>query len=248
MARNRMIKPEFWSSGTLMNVSMESRLTFIGIWNFCDDYGFCLNNMRSLLGDIYPLDDSVSEVKIRKWIDELISEKLLIPVRYRNKSLLLVKGWGEHQTVQHKSKRSYVEPDDIEGVIKATLESHEDLVNIYLESHAPKRKKKEKEGRESNKEESNKAKSSSMEEVVDFCIEIGLTYQDGEFLWYKWEENGWMNGNKPIRDWKATIRKWKAGEFLPSQKKSGFNPTNRNVSQTKSMTKGGFNSPEENPY
>ena len=36
MARNRMIKPEFWSSETLMSISRDARLTFIGIWNFCD--------------------------------------------------------------------------------------------------------------------------------------------------------------------------------------------------------------------
>ena len=150
MARNRMIKPEFWSSDTLMNVSRDARLTFIGIWYFCDDYGFCLNSMRSLLGDVFPYDESVTEVKLKGWINELIAEKLLIPVDYESKKLLFVKGWGEHQTVQHKSKRTFIKVDDLEVVIKDSLKSHENLIKVYLESHAPKRKKKEKE--ESNKD------------------------------------------------------------------------------------------------
>ena len=145
MARNRMIKPEFWSSETLMRVSLPSRLTFIGIWNFCDDYGFCLDSNRSILGDIYPNDETVTEKKLRDWINELIEQKLLIPVTYKGKRLLFVKGWGEHQTVQHKSKRSFVEVSDLEAVIKDSLKSHESLIEVYLESHAPKRKKKEKE-------------------------------------------------------------------------------------------------------
>lgn len=155
MARNRMIKPEFWSSETLKNVSRDARLTFIALWNFCDDYGFCLYSLRRILGDIYPMDQNLKETHVSRWIDELINEKLLIPVDYGNKKLLFVKSWGEHQTVQHKSKRCHVEIDDIKGVIQHTLESHEDLMQHYIESHAPKRKKKEKEKeeRESNKDQ-----------------------------------------------------------------------------------------------
>lgn len=152
MARNRMIKPEFWSSETLMRVSRDARLTFIGIWNFCDDYGFCLNSCRSLIGDLYPYDDTVTESKLMGWVAELVEAKLLIPVNYESKKLLFVKGWGEHQTVQHKSKRAFVKLDDLEDVIKGSLKSHEDLISVYLESHAPKRKKKEKE-KEKAKEE-----------------------------------------------------------------------------------------------
>ena len=137
MARNRMIKPEFWASETLMRVSRDSRLTFIGVWNFCDDYGFCLRSMRSLIGDIYPYDESVTEAKLKQWISELVEVKLLIPVDYNSKQLFFVKGWGEHQTVQHKSKRSHVHIDDLEEVIKASLKSHESLIEHYLESHAP---------------------------------------------------------------------------------------------------------------
>jgi len=165
MARNRMIKPEFWSSETLMKVSRDSRLTFIGIWNFCDDYGFCLNSARSLIGDIYPYDETVTDAKLKGWIGELIECKLLIPVEYESKKLLFVKGWGEHQTVQHKSKRSFIKPVDLEQVIIDSLKSHEDLIAVYLESHAPKRKKKE-------KEESNKEKDKGIKLPSFICPEL----------------------------------------------------------------------------
>jgi hypothetical protein len=149
MARNRMIKPEFWASETLMRVSRDSRLLFIGLWNFCDDYGFCMNSNRKILGDVFPIDESVSETNIKKWINELIAINVVIPIEYKGKKLLFIKSWGEHQTVQHKSKRSFIESDDLEQVIKDALDSHETLMRSYLDSHAPKRKKKEKE--ESNK-------------------------------------------------------------------------------------------------
>jgi len=179
MARNRMIKPEFWSSETLMRVSRDARLTFIALWNFCDDYGFCLNSTRSLIGDLYPLDEDVTEVKIKKWINELIAVSLLIPIEYKNKRLLFVKGWGEHQTVQHKSKRSFVDVDDLEHIITTSLKSHEDLISIYLDSHAPKRKKKEK---EKEKEESNKEKVIK----IKYLDKVLLTSHEYENLLKPW--------------------------------------------------------------
>ena len=129
MARNRMIKPEFWSSETLNSVSRDARLTFIGIWNFCDDYGFCLASMRSLLGDIYPYDEDVNEAKLKRWISELVESSLIIPLEYKNKKLFFVKGWGEHQKVANKSKRAFIEAVDLERVISNTLGKNETLIS-----------------------------------------------------------------------------------------------------------------------
>ena len=170
MARNRMIKPDFWSSSTLNSISRDARLTFIGMWNFCDDYGFILRSTRSLLGDIYPYDESVTEVKLKSWINEIIQAKLIIPVDYKSKELLFVKGWGEHQTVANKSKRSYVHVDDLEEVIKDSLNTNEELISNYLMSHAPKRKKKE-------KEESNKEKGTLEERKQLFANELNETWK-----------------------------------------------------------------------
>lgn len=152
MARNRMIKPEFWSDEKLNRVSLGSRLLFIALWNFADDYGFIFNSTRQIIGNVFPLDENISESKIKEWLNELISEKLLIPLQYLDKPLLFVKSWGKHQTVANKSKRSYVETIDLEQVIKDTLKTNESLISEYLESHVPKRKKKEERERESNKD------------------------------------------------------------------------------------------------
>ena len=55
-------------------------------------------------------------------------------------------------------------------------------------------------------------------EVVQFAKAMGLPASDGEFCYYKWMENDWTNGKRPIRDWQLTLRSWKAGNYLPSQK------------------------------
>jgi len=61
-------------------------------------------------------------------------------------------------------------------------------------------------------------KRPELSEVCSFCLEIGLPGSDGDYCFHKWQSNDWTNGGKPIRDWKATIRAWKAAGYLPSQK------------------------------
>jgi len=153
MARNRMIKPEFWSDEKLISVSLESRLLFIGIWNFADDYGFTLNSIRQITGNVFPLDTSVTEKLVKVWLYQLIATSLIIPVRYRDKELLFVKGWAKHQTVPNPSKRRYVEEADWERVTKEALESNESLISVSLESNSPKNKEQRTKNKEKEKDQ-----------------------------------------------------------------------------------------------
>jgi Helix-turn-helix domain len=66
----------------------------------------------------------------------------------------------------------------------------------------------------------------SIEEFKAFCCEIEIP-NDTEAMFWKWEGNGWLNGGKPIRDWKATLRSWKASGYLPSQKQTNGNGFNQ---------------------
>lgn len=57
-------------------------------------------------------------------------------------------------------------------------------------------------------------------EVVAYMAELGMPENDGVYLHANWEAGGWTRNGKPIKDWKACARTWKAGGFLPSQKAS----------------------------
>lgn len=69
-------------------------------------------------------------------------------------------------------------------------------------------------------EEDKNKKKGTLSELQDFCRNNGLFPRDADYLWNRWESNGWQNANKPIRDWRATVRAWKAQGYLPSQKQS----------------------------
>jgi len=58
----------------------------------------------------------------------------------------------------------------------------------------------------------------TIEEFHQFFASISLPPSDADYTFHKWHGNGWVNGKNPIKDWKATVRQWKAGNFMPSQK------------------------------
>lgn len=54
----------------------------------------------------------------------------------------------------------------------------------------------------------------TQKEAEEFCVSIGLSQSDGKAMFLHWEEKGWGK----VKDWKATIRKWQAFGYMPSQK------------------------------
>jgi hypothetical protein len=97
MARIRTVKPEFWTSEQVMDVSPLARLAFIGMWNFCDDAGIHSANTKRLKAELFPSDD-ISQSDLRALVDELIEAGLLIEYEVDGESYWQVTGW-HHQKI-----------------------------------------------------------------------------------------------------------------------------------------------------
>ncbi len=78
---------------------------------------------------------------------------------------------------------------------------------------APEKRREEK--RISDTQTNAKARASTPEELEEFAISIGCQPAQGTAAFWRWQGNGWMNDGKPIKDWKATVRAWKALKFGP---------------------------------
>lgn len=135
MARNRMIKPEFWTSKNLSKISMEANLLFIGLWNYCDDYGVYLFSKRKILGDIFPLRDKITENNIEKWTNELVSIGVIKFVNHKETEYIIISNWSEHQKVPNPNKRRWLEEQ-----IQSSLDTNESLISISLDPKVPKGK------------------------------------------------------------------------------------------------------------
>jgi hypothetical protein len=134
MARNRMIKPEFWSSEQVVECSTTARLLFIGLWNFSDDAGNHPASLRRMKLEIFPGDEFTLD-QIGKWLAELISVGLVEVFTH-------ITGW-HHQRIE---KPSYKYPPPLNGDLNSTT-----VRRPFDDRSEPKeRKGKEKKGKEKN--------------------------------------------------------------------------------------------------
>jgi hypothetical protein len=102
MARIRTIKPEFWTNSQVMDCSTNSRLLFIGLWNFCDDAGRHELSPKKIKAEIFPSDDFLV-ADVQGMIDELESNGLIVTYDFDNKGYLFITGW-KHQKIDKPQK------------------------------------------------------------------------------------------------------------------------------------------------
>lgn len=110
MSRIRSIKPDFWTSEQVMECSPMARLAFIGMWNFCDDYGVHPGSAKTLKAQVFPSDD-LSAHEISCLISELMAQGLLREFHAQGKTWWLVTGW-HHQKIDRPSKSKYPSPTE----------------------------------------------------------------------------------------------------------------------------------------
>lgn len=101
MARIRSIKPEFFGSLDVAVLSLEARLTFIGLWTHVDDDGRCIDDARLLKAAIWPLDRDVTEDDVDRVVAELAKRGRVVRYRVDDRQYLQVQGW-HHQKIDRK--------------------------------------------------------------------------------------------------------------------------------------------------
>lgn len=116
MARIRTIKPEFWESETVAELSLQARLTFIACLNLADDEGRLRWNAAHVKAFAFPYDDEIFTESVSEWLSELVTARLIEPytacsgngskrVRYA-----FIVGFKEHQRVNRPTPSKYPPP------------------------------------------------------------------------------------------------------------------------------------------
>lgn len=102
MARNRMIKPEFWEDDKIGECSPTARLLFIAMWNFADDEGFLEDRPRWLKAKCFPYDNFE--------IEPLVAELVNVGRIEIQGGIIRVRNFKKHQRIDkpYPSKLSQV--------------------------------------------------------------------------------------------------------------------------------------------
>lgn len=92
MARNRMIRPEFWEDDKIGECSPTARLLFIAMWNFADDEGYLEYRPKWLKAKCFPYDNIMIEPLIQELLDK---ERIEI-----HGNIIWIKNFLKHQKIE----------------------------------------------------------------------------------------------------------------------------------------------------
>lgn len=110
MARNRIIKPEFWADAKVGRLSFGARLLYIATWNFADDYGIISASPRRLLGEAFENDEAVTLDDVRRFLAEIEQQGMIRSYRANDKDWYEIVHFDAHQKISHKSTRANPKP------------------------------------------------------------------------------------------------------------------------------------------
>lgn len=100
MARIRTIKPDFWTHEKVLACKPLTRLLFIGMWNFADDYGRLSFSPSTFKAQIFPIDN-ISVPDVKDMLTELSSAGLLLIYTVDDREFIEITGW-HHQKIDRR--------------------------------------------------------------------------------------------------------------------------------------------------
>lgn len=130
MARIRTVKPEFWSSPDVGDVSRDARLTFIGLWNEADDTGRLEAVPAQIRSTLFPYDDDVTIEQVCGWLNELARQGLVRLYAAGRRAYLHITGWADHQKISNPSNPRCPDPDDCRQIDSITPTIQRDLARV----------------------------------------------------------------------------------------------------------------------
>ncbi|WP_309387489.1 hypothetical protein [Cerasicoccus frondis] len=227
---NRILR-DWTDSLTVGELAPEAERFFVRLIMKADDFGRFHGDERLLKAALFPLLTDIRLSSVRQWRDECVTAGLLALYQdERERKFVEIKNFN--QRTRAKESR-FPEPGSQLAVKCPSRDRHvRTETETYTETRDGDGKPRAAAGKAS------KARA-SLPEIKEFCDEQGIPEADAEYLYHHWTGNGWMNGGKKIKDWKATIRAWEAAGYMPSQKQG--------TRQAKGAAEGGGGSNHREP-
>lgn len=110
MPRIRTIKPEFFTSLSNADLSLATRLTFIGLWTHVDDEGRCVDDARLIKAAVWPLERTVKAVEAD--LKKLDTADKIIRYESDGRKYIAVTEWSRHQHI-NRARPSRIPPASI---------------------------------------------------------------------------------------------------------------------------------------
>lgn len=208
MAERRMFAKTIIDSDAFLDMPVTARLLYYDLAMRADDDGF-VNSPKKIMRMIGVSQDDMSILIMRKFI---------IPF---DNGIVVIKHWRIHNYIRkdtynettYKEEKAMLSFDENKAYTLKSQQSDNAVDGSSTERGRLVDTGKVRLGKDSI-ESSNKAKrfvKPTLEEVQAYITEKGLNVNAEKFIDY-YESNGWKVGRNPMKDWKATVRRWNTTE------------------------------------
>lgn len=123
--RIRSIKPEFWRSEDINNLSIDDRLLFIGLWSYVDDNGVGRDELPVVVADLFAGDMFANPretvARVSRGLSNLFSAGLIDRYQVDGKAYLMICKWNAHQRIDKPAKERFPRSDGELEVVRDTL-------------------------------------------------------------------------------------------------------------------------------
>ena len=118
MPRIRTVKPEFWSSPGIENISPWARLLFIAMWNWADDAGRGTCQLKQLQAFAFPNDDEEEAPEVatmtgfKHTLDEVRNQYSVVFYKVDGRPYYAIPSWKRHQRNERTAKSKHPAPEE----------------------------------------------------------------------------------------------------------------------------------------
>lgn len=127
MARARNIKPGFFKNADLVELTMETRLLFIGLWTLADRAGRLEDRPKQIKMELFPAD----AVDVNACLDDLQRWGFVQRYEGTGKRLIQITNFAKHQN-PHRDEKASALPAPDANTVQAPCDAGADTVPIGL--------------------------------------------------------------------------------------------------------------------
>jgi len=114
--RIRTIKPEFWTSNDIADLSLEDRLLFIGLWSYVDDHGRGRAEAHLIIAALFPRDMFANPretvARVSRGLSHLSDAGLIHRYEVEGAPFFAVTAWTKHQRVDKPRPSRIPSPEE----------------------------------------------------------------------------------------------------------------------------------------
>ncbi len=110
MARNRMLKKDFFGDPKVGNLPLACRLLFQSLWVFADDTGHGIADARLLKAQCFPYDPDITPEHVRVWLEQLCKAGMVREYEIASQQYFEVVNFAKHQIINRPSQFAYPKP------------------------------------------------------------------------------------------------------------------------------------------